>query len=114
MESTKSAPRRVVRGLCLAGAAALAVGVLSASPALADDWHHGRGHGHGHDGWRGPHAVYYGHPRPRVYYAPPPRVYYAPRPRVYYAPPPPPVYYAPPPVYYAPPGISLVVPLHIH
>jgi hypothetical protein len=110
IEPTKTAkPRRLMRSLGLAGVAAVALGLMSASPALADDWHHGRGHGH--DGWRGPHPVYYAHPRPRVYYAPPP-VYYAPRPRVYYAPPPP-VYYAPPPVYYAPPGISLVIPLHI-
>jgi len=110
IEQTKTAakPRRLIRGLGLAGIAAVALGALSASPALADDWHRDRDH----DGWRGPHRVYYEHPRPRVYYAPPPRVYYAPPPRVYYAPPPP-VYYVPPPVYYAPPGISLVIPLHI-
>jgi len=112
-ELTKAAarPRRLIRGLGLAGIAAVALGLLSAGPALADEgWHHGRDRDH--DGWRGPHHAYY-HPRPGYYYAPPPRVYYAPPPRVYYAPPPP-VYYVPPPVYYAPPGISLVIPLHIH
>jgi hypothetical protein len=110
IDSTKTAkPRRLIRGLGLAGIAAIALGVLSAGPALADEgWH--RGHDRDRDDWRGPHRAHYGHPR-GYYYAPPP-VYYVPRPRVYYAPPP--VYYAPPPVYYDPPGISLVIPLHIH
>lgn len=114
MESTgmtgTTLPRRLVRGLGLAGILAAAIGVLSAAPALADEgWHRG----HDRDGWRGPHNAYYAHPRHGYYYGPPPRVYYAPPPRIYYAPPPP-VYYVPPPVYYGVPGISVVIPLHIH
>jgi hypothetical protein len=91
-----------------AGIAVMALGALSAAPALADEgWHGDRDHRgwhesrHRHYEYRGPHR--YG-PPPRVVYAPPPRVYYVPRPRVYYA---------PPPVYYDTPGISLVFPLHI-
>jgi len=90
----KAFGRRAIR------AAALAVGMAGLSaPAMADGWHHGRGHGW--EGWHGPHwygprlGFGFGYYPPPVYY--PPRVYYPP---AYYYPP----YYSPPPVYYAPPA----------
>jgi hypothetical protein len=68
------------RVLCSMAFLSIAVfGLATAAPALADRWHHDRGHDWHHHG----------------YYGPPPVVYSAP-----------PVY-APPPVVYSPPGISL-------
>jgi hypothetical protein len=72
----RSHARRLARTLALVGAAAL---LATASPALADGWHHHHGY-YGGYGWRGPGYRYGWHVRPRwgwgggPVYAPPPIV----------------------------------------
>jgi len=88
--------KRVAIGLV----AALGLGVVSISPALADPpWKHGKHHKHGYyDG-------------DRVVYVERPPIYVAPRPRVIYVEPEPAYVYHPAPrprvAYYPPPGVSL-------
>ena len=68
--------RRIGQALATAAAAAVAVGLFAATPALADNGNHYGWYKH-----RPSYGYYY---YPRYYYRPPPVYYYAPAPRYYW------------------------------